>query len=119
MLLPPFETVPYKEKEIEKLYYSIGEVAEMFNVSASLLRYWEKEFDILKPKKNKKGNRFFTRKDIENLKVIHLLVKQRGFTLEGAKKKLKENKEDIVKQSQMVDALQRLRHFLVELKKNL
>ena len=111
--------VPYKEKEIQKLYYSIGEVAEMFDVSASLIRYWEKEFDILKPKKNKKGNRYFTTQDIENLKIIHMLVKERGFTLDGAKKKLKENKEDIINQTKMIDSLKKLREFLVELKNNL
>ena len=81
--------MPYKEKPIEKLYYSIGEVADMFRVNVSLLRFWEKEFDILKPKKNKKGNRMFTTKDLDNLKIIYHLVKERGYTLEGAKKKLK------------------------------
>jgi DNA-binding transcriptional MerR regulator len=81
--------VPYKEKEIEKLYYSIGEVAEMFNVSKSLIRFWETEFDILKPRKSQKGNRLFTKKDIENLRVIYYLVKEKGYTLEGARMKLK------------------------------
>ena len=82
--------MPYKEKSIEKLYYSIGEVAQKFDVNVSLLRYWEKEFDILKPKKNKKGNRLFTKVDVENIEVIYHLVKERGFTIEGAKKKLTE-----------------------------
>ncbi|MCK5170665.1 MAG: MerR family transcriptional regulator, partial [Bacteroidales bacterium] len=85
--------MPYKEKRVEKLYYSIGEVAEMFNVNPSLIRYWEKEFDIIKPKKNKKGNRFFTIEDIEHFHIIYYLVKELGLTLKGAQKKLKENKE--------------------------
>jgi len=76
-------------KKLTKLYYSIGEVADMFNVNASLIRFWEKEFSILKPKKNKKGNRLFTVKDIQNLEKIYDLVKIKGFTLEGAKKELK------------------------------
>ncbi len=78
--------MPYKEKKIEKLFYPIGEVAQMFDVSVSSIRYWEKEFDILKPKKNKKGNRMFTKKDVENLRIIYHLTKERGFTLEGAKR---------------------------------
>ncbi|MCG8576336.1 MAG: MerR family transcriptional regulator [Flavobacteriales bacterium] len=81
--------MPYKEKNIDKLYYSIGEVAEMFDVRTSLIRFWEKEFTVLKPKKNKKGNRLFTPKDIENIKRIYQLVKEDGFTLEGAKQQLK------------------------------
>jgi DNA-binding transcriptional MerR regulator len=72
----------------EKQYYSIGEVAKMFNLSISNIRFWEQEFDILKPKKNKKGDRFFTKQDIENLKVIHHLLKEKGYTIEGARKKL-------------------------------
>ena len=89
--------MPYKEKPIEKLYYSIGEVAKTLKVNVSLIRFWEKEFDILKPKKNKKGNRMFRVVDFENLKLIFHLVKERGFTLEGAKNKLKQNKEDTIK----------------------
>jgi DNA-binding transcriptional MerR regulator len=85
--------MPYKETDIVKLFYSIGEVAEMFNVNASLIRFWEKEFDIIKPKKNKKGNRLFTPEDIDNFKVINNLVKEQGLTLEGAKKYLKENRK--------------------------
>ena len=111
--------MPYKEKTIEKLYYSIGEVADMFEVNVSLIRYWEKEFDILKPKKNKKGNRMFTGKDLNNLKIIYHLVKERGYTLEGAKKKLKENKEDTINNIEIVNRLKDIRQFLVELKKEL
>lgn len=87
--------MPYKETEIVKLFYPISEVAEMFGVNASLIRFWEKEFDILKPRKNKKGDRFFTPHDIDNLKIIYNLVKEQGLTLEGAKKYLKENKKTI------------------------
>lgn len=87
--------MPYKETDIVKLYYSIGEVAEMFDVNASLIRFWEKEFDSIKPKKNKKGNRLFTPEDIENYKVIYNLVKVQGLTLDGAKKYLKENRKAV------------------------
>ena len=79
--------MPYKEPKIEKLFYSIGEVADMFKVNTSLIRFWEKEFDIIKPKKNKKGNRLFTKEDIENFHIIYHLVKERGMTLKGAKMK--------------------------------
>ena len=111
--------MPYKDKPIEKLYYSIGEVADMFEVKVSLIRFWEKEFDILKPKKNKKGNRMFKTKDLDNLKIIYHLVKERGYTLEGAKKKLKENKEDTINNIQIVNRLKDIRQFLIELKQEL
>ena len=80
--------MPYKEPKIEKLFYSIGEVAQMFKVNTSLIRYWEKEFDIIRPKKNKKGNRLFTKEDVENFHVIFHLVKERGMTLKGAQQKM-------------------------------
>lgn len=111
--------MPYKEKEITKLYFSISEVAEMFEVNPSLIRFWEKEFDIIKPKKNKKGNRLFTQKDIDNLHVIYHLVKERGFTLEGAKKKLKNNREETIDHAEIVKRLQHVRSFLLELKEEL
>ena len=107
--------MPYQEKNIEKLYYSIGEVAQKFDVNVSLLRYWEKEFDILKPKKNKKGNRLFTKKDVENIEVIYHLVKERGFTLEGAKKKLSENKSDTIENIEIVNRLKKIKEFLLNL----
>ena len=91
----------------------------MFDVNTSLIRFWEKEFDILKPKKNKKGNRLFTQKDVDNLKVIYHLVKERGFTLDGAKKKLRENKGDTIQNEQIVERLKEIRGFLVELRDNL
>jgi DNA-binding transcriptional MerR regulator len=111
--------MPYKPKEITKLFYSIGEVAEMFDVNASLIRFWEKEFDILQPKKNKKGNRMFTPDDVENLKIIYHLVKERGFTLEGAKQKLKGNKEDVVNNTEIAERLEKIKSYLLELKKHL
>jgi len=111
--------VPYKEKKIEKLYYAIGEVADMFQVNTSLIRFWEKEFDIIKPKKNKKGNRFFTQADIENFHLIFHLVKERGMTLKGAKLKLKENKEDTENNFEVVTRLQEIKDLLLEIKEEL
>jgi DNA-binding transcriptional MerR regulator len=102
-----------------KLYYSIGEVATMFNVNASLIRFWEKEFDIIKPKKNNKGNRLFTIQDIDNLKIIYHLVKERGFTLEGAKNKLKNNRKETIENVEIVQSLQQIKKFLLELKEEL
>ena len=111
--------MPYKEKQIEKLFYPIGEVAQMFEVSVSSIRYREKEFDILKPKKNKKGNRMFTKKDVDNLKIIYHLTKERGFTLEGAKKKLRENKADTIDNIEIINHLKSIRQFLVEFREEL
>tara|TARA_B100001248_G_scaffold108195_1_gene80685 strand:+ start:20513 stop:20848 length:336 start_codon:yes stop_codon:yes gene_type:complete len=103
----------------EKLFFKIGEVAKIFNVNISAIRFWEKEFDILKPKKNKKGNRLFTQRDMENLKIIHYLLKERGFTVEGAKKKLKENKKDTINNVEIVSYLKDIRSFLVQLREQL
>jgi DNA-binding transcriptional MerR regulator len=108
-----------KDVKIEKVYYSIGEVAELFDVRPSLIRFWEKEFDILKPQKNKKGNRLFTRQDMANLRLIYHLVKERGYTLQGAKDKLKQNREDVEKRVEIVDSLYKVRNFLEELKKEI
>ena len=102
-----------------KIYYAIGEVAKMFDVNTSLIRFWEKEFDIIKPKKNKKGNRLFTRQDVDNFHVIFHLVKERGYTLEGAKKKLKDNKNETIKNVEIVKSLQNIKGFLVDLKEEL
>ncbi|MBN2349682.1 MAG: MerR family transcriptional regulator [Bacteroidales bacterium] len=111
--------MPYKEKKVEKLYYSIGEVAKIFDVNTSLIRFWEKEFDIIKPKKNKKGNRFFTKQDIDNFHIIFHLVKEKGMTLSGAKKKLKENKEDSVNNFEIVKSLSEIKNLLNEIKDTL
>lgn len=108
--------MPLKQKPIKKLYYSIGEVASMFDVNNSLIRFWEKEFSIIKPKKNKKGNRYFTDKDIDNFKIIFHLVKERGYTLDGAKKKLRENKEDTIKNVEIVNQLKEIRAQLVAIR---
>ena len=111
--------MPYKEQETVKLYYSIGEVARMFDVNSSLIRFWEREFDIIQPKKNKKGNRLFTQDDVDNFYIIYHLVKERGFTLEGAKKKLKENKSDTINNIEIIKSLNKVRDFLVDIKKEL
>ncbi|MFV0305745.1 MAG: MerR family transcriptional regulator [Moheibacter sp.] len=99
----------------DKLYYGIGEVAKAFDVNASLIRFWEKEFDVISPKKNKKGNRYFTQQDIKNLKLIYHLVKERGYTLDGAKTALEEQdhiKEDV----ELISRLEFIRAELVKLK---
>jgi len=111
--------VPYKEKVIEKKYYSIGEVAETLNVATSLIRFWETEFDIIKPKKNRKGNRQFTKEDIENVKLIYHLVKERGYTLQGAKTLLKSSSNPLKTKMSQIDSLKKVRSFLVELKNQL
>ncbi len=111
--------MPYTERKVEKLYYSIGEVAKMFDVNTSLIRYWEKEFDVIKPKKNKKGNRFFTKQDIDNFHLIFHLVKERGMTLSGAKKKLKENREDTSNNFEVIKTLTHIKKLLLEIKENL
>lgn len=109
----------WEEKEIEKQYYLIGEVADMLQLSPSLLRYWEKEFDILKPKKNAKGDRLFTRDDVENIKLIYHLVREKGYTLEGAKAQLKSNLGEAQKKLRMIEKLKKIRTFLVEIKEAL
>lgn len=108
-----------KDRKVEKLYYTIGEVSELFEVNASLIRFWEKEFDILKPKKNKKGNRLFTPQDIDHLRIIYHLVKERGYTLQGAREKLKDNKDEVVNKVSIVDSLNRIKGFLLELKEQM
>src|SRR6056297_1804460 len=111
--------MPYKEQKIEKLYYSIGEVAEIFDVNTSLIRFWEKEFDIIKPKKNKKGNRLFTQKDIDNFHIIYHLVKERGMTLKGAKKKMKENKEESEYNFEIIKSLEQIKEMLLDVKETI
>jgi DNA-binding transcriptional MerR regulator len=111
--------VPYKEKEIVKKYYSIGEVAEELNVATSLIRFWEGEFDNLKPKKNRKGNRQFTQEDIENLKLIYHLVKEKGYTLQGAKEIIKSDVKTAKDQLNVINSLKKVKSFLEELKEKL
>ncbi|MCX6273312.1 MAG: MerR family transcriptional regulator [Bacteroidetes bacterium] len=103
-----------------KLYYSIGEVAEIFEVNSSLIRFWEKEFPILKPAKNKKGNRLFTKEDIENLRLIFHLVKEKGFTLQGARDWMKNNrKQPATEEKPMLETLQKIHAMLEELRDSL
>jgi DNA-binding transcriptional MerR regulator len=103
----------------EKIYYKIGEVAKAFGVNTSLIRFWEKEFDIIKPKKNAKGNRLFTPEDIKNFKLIFNLVKERGFTLEGAKQKLRKNPESVFNNHEIISRLEAVRSELQKIKNQL
>lgn len=106
----------YKEKEIEKIYYSIGEVSELFNVAPSLIRFWETEFDIIQPKKNSKGNRQFTKTDIENIRLIYHLVKEKGFTLQGAKEMIRNGNSAIKDKMEVIESLRSIRRFLEEIR---
>ncbi|GHC48309.1 MerR family transcriptional regulator [Ulvibacter litoralis] len=103
----------------ERRYYGIGEVAKAFDVNTSLIRFWEKEFDVLKPKKNAKGNRKFTPEDIKNLELIYHLVKERGFTLEGAKTHLKENKQKTLNHFDIIRKLESIKAELLKIKEHL
>lgn len=111
--------MPYREKPVEKLYYSIGEAAEMFEVPVSTIRYWENEFSILRPMKNKKGNRLFTPEDIQNLRLIHHLLKVEGMTLPGAKKKLISNKGELERKIEINNSLSRIKELLIDLRDNI
>ena len=111
--------MPYKEKEITKKYYTIGEVAEQFGVATSLIRFWESEFDIIKPKKNRKGNRQFTNEDIESVRLIFHLVKEKGFTLQGAKDMLRNDASEVKDKMELISSLKRVREFLVEIRDSL
>jgi DNA-binding transcriptional MerR regulator len=108
--------MPYKEKKVEKLYYSIGEVAEMLEIPVSTVRFWENEFDILKPMKNKKGNRLFTPADIKNLKMIHHLVKEEGMTLSGAKKKISEKWAEMEYKYEINESLRNIKSMLLDIR---
>ncbi len=101
------------------MFYTMGEVSEMFDVSSSLIRYWEKHFSIIKPVRNKKGNRLFTPKDVENFKLIYHLVKERGMTLEGAKKSLKGGKIEVNKEVELMERLLNMRSLLLEVREAL
>ncbi|MFX0558450.1 MerR family transcriptional regulator [Maribacter sp. CXY002] len=103
----------------EKRYYGIGEVAQAFGVNTSLIRFWEKEFDVLQPKKNAKGNRKFTPQDIKNLQLIYHLVKERGFTLDGAKTHLKEEKQRTLTNFDIIQKLERVKTELIKIKDQL
>ncbi len=103
----------------DKRYYSIGEVAKAFNVNASLIRFWDKEFDVLKPKKNAKGNRLFTPEDVKNLQLIYHLVKERGFTLDGAKTHLKEGQKKTLDKYEIISKLEAIKKQLTDIKNTL
>ena len=103
----------------EKRYYKIGEVAKAFDVNTSLVRFWEKEFDVIKPKKNAKGNRLFTQEDVANFKLIYNLVKERGFTLDGAKQKLKKNPDSTINNHELVTRLESVKAALIKIKNQL
>ncbi len=108
----------HPDKEL-KLYYSIGEVARMFRVNESLLRFWEKEFPQITPRKNNKGTRQYRREDIETIRLIYHLVKERGMTLEGARRKLKDNREVTVRNFEVITRLKEIRRELLSMKKEL
>ena len=111
--------MPYKKPKIEKIIFTIGEVAEMIGENTSLIRYWENQFDALKPQKNKKGNRLFAKNDIEMVKLIHYLVKERGLTLKGAKQKLKDNRNETINNYEIVKRLQSVREELIGIRDGL
>ena len=105
----------------EKLFYTMGEVSEMFDVKPSLLRYWEEQFPTLRPKRNKKGNRLYSPQDVEQLKTIYHLVKERGMTIDGAKKALREQRKEgtVARNAQLMERLQRIRALLLEVREDL
>ncbi len=109
----------FKEPKSEKHYYSIGEVATKFGLAPSTLRFWEKEFETIKPFKNKKGDRFYTVEDINHLSLINHLVKERGMTLKGAKTKIKENRSETENTFEIVQKLQQIKSYLLEIKESL
>lgn len=108
-----------EENKLEKYYYSIGEVAKMFGVNTSMIRYWENEFDVLRPRKNKKGNRLFTQRDVRYVHVIYHLTKVKGYTLAGAKQAMKEKFSEYEERVIMMETLDKTRKFLVDLDKAL
>lgn len=111
--------VPDDEVLCKKQYYSITEVAEWFHVNPSLLRFWENEFDILKPRKNRKGDRLFRPEDVKNLRTIYYLLRQQKYSIEGARQFLKDNRKKAEMQTQLVDCLTKFKTFLLELRTNL
>ena len=111
--------MPYKEREISKKYYTIGEVSILFDVNQSLIRFYEKEFDELAPKKNKQGNRYYTPEDIENLRIIFNLTREKGYTIIGAKEYLKNNMADTKDSTRVIASLETLKKFLIEVRDQL
>ena len=105
--------------EDHKIYYSIGEIAALLKVNNSLIRFWEKEFDIIKPKKNSRGNRIFTKNDVSNLQLIYHLLKEKKYTIKGAKKKIRDNKDGVKKNFEVIQNLQTIRSKLAEIRDQL
>ena len=103
----------------DKLYYTMGEVTSLLKLAPSMLRFWEKEFDVLEPKKNKKGNRLYTKTDIDTIKLIHFLTKEQGHTLQGAKEKIKLQRKPVEKNMQVLESLKKVRQFLAEIREEL
>ena len=97
------------------MYYTIGEVADLFGVNTSLIRFWEKEFDVIQPHRNKKGNRLFTPADIENFHMIYNMVKERGYTLQGAKDKLKQKPAEALHEFELISSLKKVKEFLLDI----
>jgi len=112
--------MPLRKQPIGKLYYRIGEVADMFKVNTSLIRYYEKEFDIIKPHRNSKGNRLFTQNDVDHFHTIFHLIKEKGYTLDGAKLKLREKRTSVnAPEQDVLNSLLRMKRFLLELREQL
>ncbi len=111
--------MPYKEPKIEKVFFSIGEVSEMLGVNPSLIRFWDKEFAILKLQKTARGNRIFTKDDIQQLRVIYHLVKEKGMTLKGAKQLLHRNREGATKTAEVIEKLLQIKQQLAEIRNEL
>ena len=111
--------MPYKDKPIEKKYFSIGEVAKDLGEATSLIRFWETQFDFIKPKKNKKGNRKYTQDDLKKIKLVHHLVKEKGYTLQGAQDHIKSSSNSIHDNSEMIASLQKIKGFLEDMKSQL
>ncbi len=112
--------MPYKEVSVEKMYFTIGEVSQMIGESTSLVRFWSDKFsDIIKPERNRKGNRRYTAKDVDNIKLIYHLVKERGMTLEGALERIKNNREGLDNRVEVVERLKGVKEMLIEVSKSL
>ena len=108
-----------KKQFEEKLYYSIGEISKILGISTSKIRFWEKEFDMINPKKNKKGNRMFTKKDLENIKLIQHLLKEKKYTIDGAKKKIRTNPKKINLHQKVIENLKKIKKELIDIRTNL
>ena len=111
--------MPYKEHSIEKKYFTIGDVAKKFKVATSLIRYWEQEFENINPKKNSKGNRKYTKDDIKEVEIVYHLVKEKGYTLNGARELIEKRRNETENNKDVVNSLKKVKDFLLELKQEL